>query len=69
MKNKDNKELAKGLAMLSQIGITVVVCIAIGVIAGRFLDDWLGTSPWLLLVFLLLGIGAAFKAVYDLFPK
>ena len=66
MKNKDNRELVKGLAMLSQIGITFVVCMGIGVFLGRFLDNWLGTAPWLLFVFSLLGIAAAFKAVYDI---
>jgi len=66
MGNKDNKELIKGLAMLSQMGITVVVCILIGVLLGRFLDGLLGTEPWLLFVFSLLGIAAAFKAVYDI---
>ena len=59
----------KGLAMLTQIGITVVVCIAIGFFLGRFLDDFFNTSPWLLLVFILFGIGAAFKAVYDIASK
>ena len=62
-------EDVKGLALLTQIGITVIVCIAIGFFAGRFLDGFLNTSPWLLLVFTLLGIGAAFKAVYDLASK
>ena len=59
----------KGLAMLTQIGITVVVCIAIGFFIGRFLDGFFNTSPWLLLLFTLFGIGAAFKAVYDIASK
>ena len=29
--------------------------IVIGLLIGYFLDKWLGTSPWLLLVFSLLG--------------
>lgn len=29
--------------------------IAVGLLMGYFLDKWLGTSPWLLLVFSLLG--------------
>ncbi len=29
--------------------------IAIGLLMGYFLDKWLGTGPWLLLVFSLLG--------------
>ncbi len=37
----------------------------IGVFLGRFLDKLLGTSPWLLLLFSLLGVGATFKALLD----
>ena len=59
----------KALTMLTQIGLTFVVCIAVGFFAGRFLDDFFGTSPWLLLVFTLFGIGAAFKMLFELFPK
>ena len=66
MSNKDNRAFVRGLAMLSQIGLTFVVCMGIGVFLGRVLDDWLGTSPWLFFVFSLLGIAAAFKAVYDI---
>ncbi len=29
--------------------------IAVGLLMGYFLDKWLGTGPWLLLVFSLLG--------------
>jgi ATP synthase protein I len=29
--------------------------IAVGLLIGYFLDKWLGTGPWLLLVFSLLG--------------
>jgi len=46
--------------------MTIVACIIVGVFIGRFLDLRLGTSPWFLLVFSLLGIGAGFKSVYDL---
>jgi len=59
----------KGLALLTQIGITFVVCILVGVFLGRFLDGLLGTSPWLLLILSFLGVAAGFKAVYDLIPK
>ena len=29
------------------------------VFAGKYLDEWLGTDPWLILVMSLLGIGSA----------
>lgn len=33
-----------------------------GVLAGYFLDRWLGTSPWILLGLSVLGIGVGFYA-------
>ena len=59
----------KALAMISQIGLSFVVCIGIGFFLGRYLDGWLGTTPWLMLVGILLGIASAFKMLFDLLPK
>jgi ATP synthase protein I len=39
----------------------------IGVLLGKHLDGFFGTSPWLLLLFSLLGAGAAFMALFNLF--
>jgi len=66
-KKKDNKsEMIKGLSLVSQISITIIACIVIGIFLGRFLDSLFGTEPWLLIVFLFLGIGAAIKYIFDL---
>jgi len=69
----DNKEPRDGflqaISYLSQIGITIIACIAVGILLGRFLDTRLGTAPWLLLVFTFLGIAAAIKSIYDLAKK
>lgn len=46
------------------IGLQLVSATFIGLAMGYFLDQWLGTSPWLLIVFLLLGISAGFRDVY-----
>ncbi|MGI6161248.1 MAG: AtpZ/AtpI family protein [Christensenellales bacterium] len=59
----------KALSFFSQIGITMAACVLIGVFLGRFLDNLLNTSPWLLLLFSLLGVGAALKALFDLAAK
>lgn len=47
----------------------MAVCILLGVLGGKYLDQWLGTSPALLLVCSLLGIGAAYKVLFDLVKK
>ena len=62
-------DFAKALAFFSQVGIAIIACVAIGVFLGRWLDGLLDTSPWLLLVFSFLGMGAAFKSIIDLGNK
>jgi len=52
-------------AQYASLGLEMGLCVAIGAGIGWFLDSRLGTKPWLLLVFLLFGIAAAFKAVID----
>jgi len=42
-------------ANLWSLGLLLPSSIAVGLLIGYFLDKWLGTGPWLLLVFSLLG--------------
>lgn len=44
----------------SSIGITMVASVLIGWYVGSWLDDKLGSSPWLMLVGTLLGVAAGF---------
>jgi ATP synthase protein I len=46
------------------VGLEMGVSILIGYGAGWWLDEKFGTKPTLTLVMMLLGIGAAFNAVY-----
>ncbi len=50
----------KELARLSSIGVAFGAATAIGLFMGYGLDRLLGTSPWLTIVFALLGIAAGF---------
>ena len=63
---KERREMMRALSIFSQVGITMVACVMIGVFIGRFLDTWLNTTPWLLLLFTVFGAGAAFKSLYDM---
>jgi ATP synthase protein I len=42
-------------ADLWSLALMLPSSIAVGLLMGYFLDKWLGTGPWLLLVFSLLG--------------
>ena len=46
-------------AQLVNLGTLLFACVAVGLAVGYFADRWIGTSPWLLLIGLTLGIVAA----------
>ncbi len=60
----NNRQLFQSLAMVSSMGISVVLAIAIGVWFGLTLDRWFDTKPWFFYIFLFIGIAAGFKNVY-----
>jgi len=68
-KNNDNQEIMWALRLFTQLGISMAACVFVGVMGGRFLDQWLGTSPWLLVLGALLGAASSFKVMYDLVIK
>lgn len=49
-----------GLGLGLRIATEMVSALAVGVVIGIVLDSWLGTKPWLLIVFFILGAAAAF---------
>ena len=51
------------LAFFSSLGFSVALSVFIGLGIGVFLDRYFDTSPWLMLVFLLLGIAAGFRNI------
>ena len=59
MAGKDYKWL-RTTGIASSIGLVLVISIVIGWAFGSWLDKKLGTSPWLMLTFTLLGIAAGF---------
>jgi len=47
----------------SSVGLELGLAVVIGVLFGRWLDGKLGTEPWMMLVFLALGLVAGFRSV------
>ena len=52
-----------GLGIGFRLGTELVVAVGVGTAMGWFLDQWLGTQPWLLIVFFFFGVAAGFVNV------
>jgi ATP synthase protein I len=59
----------KALGMLASLGIAMVVSTFIGLGIGIYLDKFFGTRPWLTIIFLLFGIAAGFRNIYQTAKK
>lgn len=68
MSNKKSTaaQIAEMLSLISQLGITMLVCILGCFFIGKFIDDKLNTGSIFTIVFLVLGIGGAFMSVYKI---
>jgi ATP synthase protein I len=57
-------EPTSGMGMAFSIAAHMVAGVGVGAFVGYWLDRWLGTSPWLLIVFFFLGSAAGMLNVY-----
>lgn len=60
----DSNERGRGLGFAVRIGVDIVAALVVGVGIGLLLDRWLGTTPWMLLLFFVLGSAAGLLNVY-----
>ncbi|WP_419903592.1 AtpZ/AtpI family protein [Kiloniella sp.] len=61
--SSNRAEAAGGMAVGFRISVEIVAALIMGFGIGYYLDLWLGTKPWLMIIFFFLGIGAAFVNV------
>jgi ATP synthase protein I len=47
----------------SSVGIELGLAVGIGLLIGYYMDRWLGTEPWLMLLWLVFGLIAGFRGV------
>lgn len=53
-----------GLSFALRIGVELVAALMVGVGIGLLLDHWLGTRPWMLLLFFVIGAAAGILNVF-----
>lgn len=66
MNKKNNKDVFKNLALISQIGISIITPILLGVYAGNFLDKKLGTNGVFAIILIIIGAAAGFLNIFKL---
>ena len=52
------------LSLAFRVGVELISAVAVGTAIGWGLDEWFGTRPWLMLVFIILGGAAGILNVY-----
>jgi F0F1-type ATP synthase assembly protein I len=62
----DKLGIIRALALLSQVGISIIVPIIGGLWLGNKLDQLLGTNGVFLVIGILLGVLTGFKTAYEL---
>lgn len=66
MKVDGAKRLVSLMGRYGTIGLQMGLSVAIGLVIGVALDRYLGTAPWMALIFLILGVIAGFVALFRL---
>ncbi|MBS1812261.1 MAG: AtpZ/AtpI family protein [Acidobacteria bacterium] len=61
----NNRKLALAVSVSSNLAAPIIG----GILLGYFLDQWLNTKPWLILLGTLLGTTGAFLALYRIVNK
>ncbi len=61
---KKNTEKSTATRMALRAGTDMVAAIMVGTFLGYWLDSWLGTRPWFMILLLFLGFAAGFLNIY-----
>lgn len=66
MKNKNNKDALRNLALITQVGLSIITPILLGVYLGQFVDRKVGTKGVFSIIFIVLGAGGGFMNIFKL---
>lgn len=71
MGNKNEKDYQKlrQIGLFTTIPVILLVGPAAGYFIGNFLDNWLHTSPWLMIFFMVIGAVASVKEIISFLSK
>ncbi|HEY5765200.1 MAG TPA: AtpZ/AtpI family protein [Candidatus Deferrimicrobiaceae bacterium] len=61
---EDRKAFFRELGRYSALGLELAISVLIGVAIGYYLDKWLGTEPWLMILWIGIGFAAGVRSLY-----
>lgn len=61
---QDRKALFRELGRYSALGLEMAISVVVGLGIGYYLDRWLGTAPWLMILWLAFGFAAGVRSLY-----
>jgi ATP synthase protein I len=61
---QDRKALFRELGKYSALGLEMAISVVAGLGIGYYLDRWLGTAPWLMILWLGFGFAAGVRSLY-----
>ncbi|MGR3317960.1 MAG: AtpZ/AtpI family protein [Candidatus Anammoxibacter sp.] len=68
-RHKESKETFRALGMVGGFGFMMGGSVLVCYFIGTYLDNRFETSPWLLIVFLIMGVTAGFMEFYKILKK
>lgn len=67
---EETRKYIKLLAIVSTMGLSMVLAIVISIAIGYYLDKWFQTKyPWFFLIFMVLGIVTGFRNIYVIMKR
>ena len=61
---QDRRALFRELGKYSALGLELAIAVVLGLAIGYYLDKWLGTGPWMTVVWIGIGFAAVVRSLY-----
>jgi ATP synthase protein I len=61
---QDRRTLFRELGRYSALGLEMAISVILGLAIGYYLDKWLGTGPWMTVIWLGFGFAAGVRSLY-----
>jgi len=61
---QDRRAFFRELGRYSALGLELAISVVLGLAIGYYLDKWLGTGPWMTVVWIGIGFAAGVRSLY-----